>query len=422
LSSPEVSQRAPRALYHGWKVVTVAALVALFGWGLGFYGPGVYLVALQERHGWSSAQVSSAVTAYYLLAALMIFIAGATFERHGIRNVVLAGTCAMALGVASLAWIERPWQIYGPFAVMAIGWAAMSNAAINIIIAPWFDNRRGLALSLALTGAGIGGILIVPLLLALIEPFGLPIALYTVVVLMLLVLVPASAAILRPKRTDECDVADEPTGGAGAAAAAPPAAWKLSTILTDADFVTIALPFALGLTVQVGILTHQVSILLPVAGTAGTSLAVAITVLTAFAARIITGFFVDRLDRRFVACGNFLLQAVAMPLFMFTTPVSLYLACALLGTSVGNMVALPGLILQNEFPKEHFARAVSLVLAICNFTYAFGPSLLGVLKTTSGSYNNALLICCAIQVLAALVVLVPRLRSGVRPSARSRRS
>jgi MFS family permease len=417
VNTPVVPQRAPRALYHGWKVVAVAALVALFGWGLGFYGPGVYLVALQQQHGWSSAQVSSAVTTYYLIAAGMIFLAGAAFDRYGSRAVVFTGICAMAIGVAALAWIDRPWQIYGPFAVMAIGWAAMSNAAINIIIAPWFDNRRGLALSFALTGAGIGGILIVPLLLALIEPYGLPLALYSVVALMIVVLVPAVVAILRPKRANEYDTADEPVDSApqtGATAAREPP-WKLSAILTDVNYLAIAIPFALGLTVQVGILTHQVSILLPVAGPAGTSFAVGITVVGAFAARIITGFFVDRLDRRSVACANFLLQAAAMPLFMFTTPASLYLACALLGTSVGNTVALPGLILQKEFPKAYFSRAVSLVLAICNFTYAFGPGALGVLKTITGSYTLALLICCAIQIVAAVIVLVPKFRGRGQP-------
>ena len=33
-------------LYHGWLVVGAAFLVALYGFGLGFYGPGIYLVAL----------------------------------------------------------------------------------------------------------------------------------------------------------------------------------------------------------------------------------------------------------------------------------------------------------------------------------------------------------------------------------------
>ena len=38
--------------------MAAAFLVALFGFGLGFYGPDIYLVALKARHGWSIAELS----------------------------------------------------------------------------------------------------------------------------------------------------------------------------------------------------------------------------------------------------------------------------------------------------------------------------------------------------------------------------
>jgi MFS family permease len=87
---------AAAGVYHGWLVVGAAFLVALFGWGLGFYGPGVYLLALQARHGWSTAAISSAITTYYLLGATLVFFAGSIFERFGVRRVVSTGTIAMA--------------------------------------------------------------------------------------------------------------------------------------------------------------------------------------------------------------------------------------------------------------------------------------------------------------------------------------
>ena len=70
----------------------------------------------------------------------------------------------MACGVALLALVTRPWHVYAAFAVMSVGWATMSGAAINIIVAPWFDSRRGVALNWAMNGASAGGIIIAPLL------------------------------------------------------------------------------------------------------------------------------------------------------------------------------------------------------------------------------------------------------------------
>ena len=56
---------------------------------------------------------------------------------------------------------------------MSLGWGAMSGAAINIMLAPWWERRRGLAVSLAFNGATLGGVLIAPALVSLIDALGL---------------------------------------------------------------------------------------------------------------------------------------------------------------------------------------------------------------------------------------------------------
>jgi len=65
-----------RGAYHGWWVVFCAFVVALYGWGLGFYGLSLYLVALTKAHGWSPATVSSAITFYYVAGAFLVMEVG----------------------------------------------------------------------------------------------------------------------------------------------------------------------------------------------------------------------------------------------------------------------------------------------------------------------------------------------------------
>jgi hypothetical protein len=62
--------------YHGWLVVAAAFLVALYGFGLGFYGPGIYLVALKALHGWPTSELSSAITTYYVLGGHLAVLLG----------------------------------------------------------------------------------------------------------------------------------------------------------------------------------------------------------------------------------------------------------------------------------------------------------------------------------------------------------
>jgi cyanate permease len=91
---------------------------------------------------------------------------------------------------------------------------------------------------------------------------------------------------------------------------------------------------------------------------------------------------------------------------------ALYTGCVLFGIGVGNLTTLPGLIVATEWPRERFAALVALVVAINQFTFAFGPSLVGVLRDWSGSYGPALGLCIILQALAATLVLLgpPRRR------------
>ena len=398
--------RSRAGIYHGWAVVAAAFVVAMFGFGLGFYGPGIYLVALQDRHGWPAAELSYAVTAYYLLGATSLFFwVGPLFDRWGARVVIVIGAAALSGGLVLLGSVSEQWQIYLAFAVMSVGWATMSGAAINIIVAPWFDRRRGLAISWALNGGSAGGVLFAPLLTFLIARFGFAATTQALAIAALVILLAVAALVLRPRRPGEHDPPDSlPADRSVVAPANIP--WRVGTVLSSRSFVTISVPFALGLTAQVGFLTHQMAFVAPVIGALAAGWAISLTTAAAVAGRIVTGFFVDRVDRRIAACGNFIVQALGTAtLALGTTEAALYTGCILF---IGNMTSLPGLIAQQEFPKQHFARVISLIVAINQFSFAFGPSLLGQLQQASGSYPAALCLCLAMQLAAAAIVLSGR--------------
>lgn len=401
------------ALYHGWLIVAAAFFVAAFGFGLGFYGPGIYLLALAARHGWSAAELSLPITAYYILgAALLFFRVGAWFERYGARAVVTTGVVAMACGLALLAAVGRLWQVYAAFAVMSLGWVTMSGAAAAIIVAPWFERRRGLAVGWALNGGSAGGIVFAPLLTWLIARLGFAMALDVAAASMLAILAPVAGLVLRRKGAGEADRADGADAERPQSSAAP-SDWRRLTVLRSPAFVTISVPFALGMVAQVGFLTHQMAFLAPRIGAQAAGWGISLTTAAAVLGRIATGCIVDRFNRRAVACINFLVQAVAMTILATTvTQWALYLGCMLFGLGVGNVTLLPALIVQQEFPKHHFSRIVSLVVAINQFSFAFGPSLLGELQRAAGDYALALAACLVMQVTAALVVAWPRPRTA----------
>ena len=89
--------------FFGWRVVAGAFVLAVFGWGLGFYGPPVFLHAVQETRGWSTVLVSTAVTVHFLVGAIVVANLPGLYRRFGLPAVTRTGAVVLALGVVSWA-------------------------------------------------------------------------------------------------------------------------------------------------------------------------------------------------------------------------------------------------------------------------------------------------------------------------------
>jgi len=415
---PHASPRASPGF--NWPVVVACFFTALFGWGFGFYGQAVYLAELHKLHGWSTALISSATTLYYLFGAALLTLAPAAIERLGPRAVHLGGAALLAAAAVGLALASAPWQLYAANLVMAFGWASTSTTAIATTISLWFHRRRGLALSLALNGASAAGFTVAPALVQLSAGYGLLTAVLAVAAALFALLVPAALFGMRAGQREEEPESGDATPPALSAEEGPAAIEPLPVLLRRAEalasfrFWSVTAPFALALAAQVGFIVHQVAFLLPTLGHEGTSTAVAATAIAAAVGRVGLGLVIDRLDQRIVsaaACTSQVAALLAMLLFHESALV-LYLGCIVFGLSVGNLITLPALIIQHEFATRSFGLVMGLSTAICQFTYAFGPALLGAVHDASGGYRPALGLCMALEIAAAGIILV-----GRRPKA-----
>ena len=407
--------------FYGWNVVGATFVMALFSFGLGFYGVTVYVATLQRLHGWSAATVSAPVTVYYVAGALLTMVIGGVYDRFGPRLVVIGGSIAMTIGLIALGVVTRPWQLYPAFLVMALGWGSMSGAAINIILAPWWERRRGLAVSLAFNGATLGGVIIAPSLIPLIGALGFPRALVASAVGSFTLVI--AAALIALHRGPRVLGLGPDSDAAAPARGAPPVAGARTSrgdALRTWRFWSVSAPFALGLAAQVGVLTHLVDVVGATLGSTGAARAIGVTTASALIGRLLTGVVVDRINRRAVASATLVVQMLGLSLLAAAPSASaVYAGCVLFGVGVGNMTTLPGLILAGEWPRERFAALVGLAVGINQLTFAFGPSLVGVIRDRAGSYGLALGVCVALQAAAATMILLgPRLPRAAGPPRR----
>lgn len=386
--------------YDGWRIVVVCFLLATFGWGLGFYGQSVYVAELHRLHGWPASLVSSGTTFFYLFGAALVAFVAEAIKAFGPRNCLIAGTFAMAAAAISIGQVTEPWQLYLANAVLAFGWAGTSLSIINNTLGLWFDKKRGMAISLALNGASFGGIVGVPLLVAAIGYFGFSGAMIASAVVMIALMVPVILIFVGQPPVHAYT-------SAVAAADAPSPTQIRARALRDIAFLSVSIAFALVLFAQVGFIVHLISFLDSVIGREKAAIAVAVLTAMAVVGRVLFSFVIDRLHQRLASSLSFISQAGALlVLINVHNDVAVIAACAVFGFSVGNLITLPSLIVQREFDPRSFGVLVSLITAINQITYAFGPGVIGLLRDMSGSYALPFYGCIGVELTAAVLIMV----------------
>jgi MFS family permease len=393
--------------YDGWRVVAVCFVVATFGWGLGFYGQSVYLAELHRLHGWPTSLISSATTFFYLFGALVVAFISEAIRGLGPRNCMITGVCVMAGATALLGQITSPWQLYAVSALLALGWAGTSLGMITNTLGLWFDKKRGMAISLALNGASCGGVVGVPLLVAGIGHFGFSRATVMAAVAMIALLVPVIFFFVGSP-PDRSRIGAMPAGATPLPAANDPSSLQIRSLaFRDVAFLTLTIAFALVLFAQVGFIVHLISFLDPVISRERAAVAVSLLTAMAVIGRLLFSTVIDRLNQRLASALSFLSQAVALAILINSrSELLLIAACGLFGFSVGNLITLPALIIQREFAPRSFGVLVSLLTAVTQVTYAFGPGVIGVLRDISGSYALPFYGCIGLEIIAAILIMV----------------
>jgi predicted MFS family arabinose efflux permease len=386
--------------YDGWRIVAVCFVVATFGWAFGFYGQSVYLAELHRQHGWPASLISAATTSFYLFGALLVVFVAETVRRFGPRNCLLAGSSAMAVAVVLMGQVSQPWQLYLADAVLAVGWAGTSLAMISNTLGLWFDRKRGMAISLALNGASFGGIAGVPLLVIAIGRFGFPHAMMVAAAVMVVLVMPVVLLFVGPPPS-------RASTGPAVVDDAPSSSEIRARAFRDVGFLSVSIAFALVLFAQVGFIVHLIAFLDPVIGRSSATVAIAMLTAMAVVGRVLFSTVIDQLNQRLASAFSFVSQALALVVIInFRSEALLIAACAVFGFSVGNLITLPSLIVQREFDARSFGVLISLLTAITQVTYAFGPGVIGVLRDLSGAYTLPFYGCMALELAAAALVMI----------------
>src|SRR3984957_12438908 len=148
--------------YGSVAAATASALALMAGASVIVHSTfGVFLPSLTKEFGWSRAEISTGLTVWSWVQALMIPVIGRLMDKFGVRVFMLGGLLLLAATMVGLALQDGSLTVFlllfGVIGLCSSFGGFVGNAKL---VSGWFSGRRGLVLALVAMGTGIAGGLI----------------------------------------------------------------------------------------------------------------------------------------------------------------------------------------------------------------------------------------------------------------------
>ena len=372
----------------------------------------VFLLPLEQDLGWSRSKMTSVYSLYLLVNGLTAPLIGYMFDRLGPRVVYGCGMAALATAYLLASQMQDLWHFYAAVGVLTgISVSSLGMVPSSSLIARWFRERLGTAISIAFAGLGLGALLIVPAVQYLLQQYGWRDS-YRILGLALLCLVPI--VVLLPwrgyveghpeyRRVRRTGVRDEEN-------------WTVRAALRTRSFWGLAWVFSLTSIGMFSITVQTVVYLIergfpPLAAASAFGFAAMLSVFGIVG----TGAIADRFGPRRTVSVTFAgsISGVLILFLMSWYPQqSLLVAYVLVfGLCQGARGPIISSMSARLFPGAQTASIYGILYA-CNATGAGAGALLaGVLHDLSGSYRPGFVMSVCALLLAVLPFWrVPELR------------
>jgi len=419
-------QAAPsgRGTYYGWWIVLAAFLNLFFVVGIIFYGFPVFYPYFVESLGFTRAQLTQGFLLGFLFAGLPFgILAGALIDRVGARFVILVGVCLVSAALILMGTMHRFWQFELLCVVEVIGYVFAGPIANQVLVAQWFERRRGKAMGYAYLGLGLGGVVAPMFVNYLARNLGWRHALELIGALILVVLVPTGLWITRSRPTDR-QIDPESFGELPRLESQVPHpdvnSSQVSQVVRLAPFWLILAGSALAIGAIGAVIQHFILFLKD----SGYSATVAsryssILLISSLGGRVIVGHIADHFRKsRIMAIFYFLIGASVFLLAYPQSTAALSLFALVFGFSMGADYMLIPLVASENFGTTALGKILALIIMGYSIGQWAGPWLVGKLFDMRHSYDVAWKMIAVLAIIGASAIYAIPVFAHPRPTPR----
>jgi MFS family permease len=394
---------ADRRIFYGWFVVAAAFAVTFVGFGSA-YTFSAFVEPLQRDFGASRGSVSLVFSLAGFLYFGLGIISGPLADRFGSRRLAVTGMILTGLGLAAASAARSLTEVYAAYGLgVGLGVGCAYVPAIGAV-QRWFVRRRGFASGLAVSGIGVGTLVMPPLATWLIAMIGWRDAYFVLGILAAIIGGGLSLLI-------ENSPGDRKLGPDG-----DPPQLQVQSSKAEGASVSEAIRSRRFISLYAGCLICSFGVfvpfvhLVPYARDHGVAPASAVLLLAVIgigstAGRFFLGGLADRIGRQ----RSLLLMFAGMALTLASWAISvqfwpLATFAFVFGVFYGGWVAVLPAVVMDYFGGRNVSGLIGILYTSVAFGTLVGPSAAGFAFDASHSYTVPILVSAAANLAAAVIV------------------
>lgn len=409
--SSQNADLANHRIFYGWWVVAAAFAVTLLGFGCA-YTFSAFVASLQKDFGASRGSVSLVFSLAGFLYFALGSVSGPLADRFGARPLAVAGMALAALGLATAAAANNLAEVYIAYGLGVGLGVGCSYVPVVGAVQRWFVRRRGLASGLAVSGIGVGTLVMPPLASFLIAALGWRDAYLALGGLTLL----AGGGMALMIEDDPRDRGLHPDGDPLPRRALPAKSMgsPLRAAVRSRRFIGL---YAACLISSFGVFVPFVH-LVPYARDLGLAQSSAVLLLGLIglgstAGRFFLGGLADQMGRRHALLATFVGMAAALGIWAVASRFwSLAAFAFAYGIVYGGWVALLPALVADYFGGRNVSGIIGILYTSVAFGTLIGPSAAGYAFDLSHSYTLPILASSCANMIAAGIMAMTAKSTG----------
>lgn len=411
---------AGQGIYYGWYIVLALAITETFSYGIIFYAFQVFITPMQEQMGWSLAQVSWASSLALLISGFVTLPVGIWLDKHGARLLMTVASVLATLLLIAWSFVETLPMFYAIWILLGFTMAMLFYDPAFVVVANWFNQRRGLALAVVTFVAGFASTIFLPLADYLLNSVGWRSAILILAILYGIVTIPLHGFVLRRRPADmglnidgkKANIIEDESNN-------KPVAKNVSVFdaIRSPSFFYLTLSFGLITLASMAIRYHFI----PYAITTGIDASTAAWLAGFIGATQVLGRVIFApLEMRFSSrtMTLFTMATIAISFVFLIVSQSLFfvgLFVLVFGAGFGAMTLVRPLLLGEMYGISHYGRINSVMSFIMIFVLTIAPIGTSLFVEWFGDYQIIIRILMVIAFISIIPILkLPREKQKVK--------